>query len=76
MVNDVLEKKYQDMIEVEVFDKLKEAHHAFIKLDVIHPNDITEWVSGIHRLQDLCFSRIYRRENSIGVIPERKNDAV
>jgi len=43
-------------------DLLVEAHNNFIELDKTHPMEITEWVSNLHKLQDLLGARVLRRD--------------
>jgi hypothetical protein len=43
--------------EKKVLNKLVEAHNAFIELAEYHPSDITEWVHGMHALQNIVMSR-------------------
>jgi hypothetical protein len=48
--------------EQKIMDLLVEAHNNFIELDITHPMEITEWVSNLHKLQDLLGSRVLRRD--------------
>jgi hypothetical protein len=48
--------------EAEIMDLLVKAHNNFIELERTHPVEITEWVSGLHKLQDLLGSRVLRRD--------------
>ena len=43
--------------EIEVLDKLVNAHNAFIELPIIHECDQIDWVFHIHALQSILMSR-------------------
>jgi len=47
--------------EKQVLDKISEAHRAFAELEQQHPNDIRDYINGIHILQGLIMQRIARR---------------
>ncbi len=48
--------------EKEIMDLLVEAHNKFVKMKKTHPNEITDWINSIHRLQDLLGARVLRRD--------------
>ncbi len=48
--------------EQKISDLLSEAHNFFIELERTHPMEISEWVSSIHKLQDLLGARVLRRD--------------
>ncbi len=52
--------------EDKVMDLLLDAHAAFKKLPVQHPNDIDEWVLGIHLCQGMLMQRVVRRDHPKG----------
>jgi len=43
-------------------DLIVKAHNLFIELEQTHPNDIPEWVDGIHKAQGILSMRILRRD--------------
>lgn len=47
--------------ELEVMEKLTEAYKAFLKLPRQHPDEVRDFVDGIHRCQDTLAVRIVRR---------------
>lgn len=48
--------------EEEIMRFLTMAHNNFIKLERTHPQEIDEWITSVHRLQDLLGMRILRRD--------------
>jgi hypothetical protein len=48
--------------EGEIMSLLVDAHNNFIELDMSHPMEKSEWVSAMHRLQDLLSARVLRRD--------------
>jgi len=56
-----MKKPFTDK-EQKIMDLLVEAHNNFIELDKTHPMEITEWVSNLHKLQDLLGARVLRRD--------------
>ena len=56
-----MKKPFTDK-EQKVMDLLVEAHNNFIELERTHPMEIMEWVSGLHKLQDLLGARVLRRD--------------
>lgn len=50
--------------EEKIMDYILKAHSEFAKLEPTHPNDITDWVQGIHALQGILGMRILRREHT------------
>ena len=47
--------------EQEVMDKLIECHRAFIGLERQHPDEMRDFIDGMHRIQDLLAVRVVRR---------------
>jgi hypothetical protein len=47
--------------EGKVMDALSDAVEAYSELDVGHPDEPAEFISAIHRLQDLLAVRLCRR---------------
>jgi hypothetical protein len=43
--------------EIAVLDLLGEAFRAFENLDVMHPQDLPEFVAGIHKCQNIVLAR-------------------
>lgn len=56
-----MKKPFTDK-EQKIMDLLVEAHNNFIGLERKHPMEITEWVSNLHKLQDLLGARVLRRD--------------
>ena len=48
--------------EVEVLDTLRDAWNQFNSLQELHPQDKQEFLSAIHRAQDIVMSRPVQRE--------------
>jgi len=48
--------------ERKIMNLLVDAHNLFIKIEATHPNDINEWVEGIHKCQHVLQKRILRRD--------------
>jgi len=48
--------------EQRVMELIIEAHNIFAKMDRQHPNEIQDWVNGIHSLQNILGWRILRRD--------------
>ena len=48
--------------EKSIMDSLTEAHNNFVKLDITHPMEMTEWISSFHKLQELLGARVLRRD--------------
>ncbi len=64
--------------EQSVMDKLMEALTAFQKLEREHPDEMREFVDGIHRCQDVLGMRVLRRSVPMGWPTyqcEKKEDA-
>jgi hypothetical protein len=49
--------------EKEVLKKIGEAHKAFMNLKQDHPDDIRDFVNGVHIMQGLIMQRIARRSD-------------
>jgi len=47
--------------EQAIMDKLMAAYEAFLKLNREHPDELREFVDGIHRCQDILGMRVLRR---------------
>lgn len=47
--------------EDKCMNALVEAYNCYLKLSRNHPNELSEFVNGLHRLQDLLAVRIVRR---------------
>lgn len=47
--------------EENVMQLIITAHKEFLKLEEGHPNEMQEWVKGIHELQNVLISRMARR---------------
>ena len=56
-----MKKPFTDK-EQKIVDLLVEAHNNFIELNRTHPTEMTEWVSSLHKLQDLLGARVLRRD--------------
>lgn len=52
--------KYITNEEKEILDLLIDAHHKFIALKTQHPQELTEWLAGIHQCQDIIALRVAR----------------
>lgn len=50
--------------EKNVIKKIGEAHKAFLDLEQQHPDDIRDYVNGVHIMQGLIMQRVARRANS------------
>ena len=48
--------------EQKIMDLLVEAHRIFINLPKSHPNEMMDWVNGIHQTQYVLMARITRRD--------------
>ncbi len=62
--------------EQRVSDHLVGAFNEFCRLERTHPNETEEFVSALHRLQDLLAVRIVRRQFPKGwpTYPKRKEE--
>ena len=49
-------------MEKRLLDMTGDLANAFCDLPKMHPNDVEEFVSALHRIQDLIYSRSGRRE--------------
>jgi hypothetical protein len=49
--------------EKEVLNHLCEAFNKFKKLPVAHPDDMSEFIDGIHKAQNIIAFRVARRVN-------------
>lgn len=47
--------------EKEVLTKIGDAHKAFIELEQQHPDDIRDYINGVHIMQGLIMQRVARR---------------
>lgn len=57
--------------EREVLDALASAHSRYVQLTAEHPDELRDWVTTLHRLQDLIAVRVARRAEP-GVFPTRR----
>jgi len=48
--------------EESVMDLLIKAHKEFIALERMHPMEVQEWVHAFHKLQDILFYRVVKRD--------------
>ena len=48
--------------EKQIMDLIVDAHNKFLQLKQTHPNEINEWINGIHYLQNVLGWRILRRD--------------
>lgn len=48
--------------EEEVMNLLIEAHRKFSKIEQTHPSDKSNWINGIHSLQDILMTRVTRKD--------------
>ncbi len=60
--------------EQMVMDKLIECYAAFLKLDREHPDEMRDFVDGIHRIQGVLAMRIVRRCYPEGWPTYKKSD--
>lgn len=47
--------------EQGVMDKLMECYELFLKMDREHPDEIRNFVDGVHKIQDILALRVIRR---------------
>jgi len=45
-----------------IFDLLVQAHNKFVEMEQMHPDDMREWVDGIHKCQNVLISRVVTRD--------------
>ena len=48
--------------EEQVMNSLLEAHDIFVKMKQMNPGDISEWVDGIHKCQNVLMGRVVTRD--------------
>lgn len=48
--------------EKKVMNLITDAHNEFVKLSSTHPDEMREWVDGIHALQNVLGWRVLRRD--------------
>lgn len=48
-------------IELQVMNHLVEAYNNFLKLDSQHPNELSDFVEGIHKCQYVLAMRVARK---------------
>lgn len=48
--------------EEEIANLLVEAHNKFVRMEQMHPDDIREWVDGIHICQNVLKGRVVTRD--------------
>jgi len=44
-----------------IMDKLSDCHKEILKLELQHPNELQEFVDGIHQIQSIIGLRVIRR---------------
>ena len=47
--------------EQGIMDKLMECYELFLKIDREHPDEIRNFVDGVHKIQDVLALRVIRR---------------
>lgn len=48
--------------ENEIMNLLIEAHKKFVEMTQMHPDDMREWVDGIHKCQSVLKGRVVTRD--------------
>lgn len=48
--------------EQEIMNLLVEAHNKFVEMEQMHPDDMREWVDGIHKCQNVLKGRVVTRD--------------
>lgn len=48
--------------EEEIMNLLMEAHTKFAIMKQTHPDDMREWVEGIHKCQNILIGRVVTRD--------------
>lgn len=48
--------------EEEIMNLLVEAHNKFVEMEQMHPDDMKEWVNGIHKCQNVLKDRVVTRD--------------
>jgi DNA-directed RNA polymerase subunit F len=48
--------------EEQVMNSILKAHDIFVKMKQMNPDDIREWVDGIHKCQNVLMSRVVTRD--------------
>jgi hypothetical protein len=48
--------------EEEIMNLLVEAHNKFVEMKQMHPDDLREWVDGIHKCQNVLKGRVVTRD--------------
>ena len=48
--------------EEEIMNLLVEAHNKFVEMEQMHPDDMREWVDGIHKCQNVLKGRVVTRD--------------
>ena len=48
--------------EQRIMDMLVDAHNLFAEVKQTHPDDMREWVDGLHRMQSVLMQRVVRRD--------------
>lgn len=59
--NDINLETGLNLLEQECMDKLIDSYHAFLKLERQHPEELKDFVTAMHRIQDLLAIRVVRR---------------
>ncbi len=58
----IIMKKPFTKQEEEIMNLLVEAHSKFVEMEQMHPDDIREWVDGIHKCQNVLKGRVVTRD--------------
>lgn len=53
-------------LESEVMKHIINAYNAFLKLEWEHPSELSDFVNGIHLMQDVLANRVVRRAFPVG----------
>ena len=48
--------------EKVIMDLIVKAHNIFIQLEPSHPDDLREWVDGVHKCQNVLMNRVVCRD--------------
>jgi len=62
-INKISEMSGMTIKEAEIMNLIMEANNLFQSLETTHPNELADWVSGIHKLQYVMSMRTLRREH-------------
>ncbi len=62
-IEEISEMSGMTVQESKIMDLTMEANDLFQSLESTHPNELTDWISGIHKLQYVMSMRTLRREH-------------